>query len=95
MERELNVDAIMDGFQVIEAALKRIASALGVSMEEYKKTIELSAWVGDAELSSEQKRAVYMRGKRMKERMAYLQSLDQRKKSQVIKRKIRYQKKLP
>lgn len=124
MERELNMDAIMDGFQDIEAAWKNIETAksnliivydwifghvmmskmramamlsseLGVSMQDCEKAIELLAGAGDAELSSEQKRAVYTRDKRMKERMVYLQSFDQRKKSQMIKRKIRYQKKLP
>lgn len=124
MERELNMDTIMDGFQGIEAAFKSIETAksnliivydwifgpvmmskmramamlsseLGVSMQECEKAIELLAGAGDAELSSEQKRAVYTRDKRMKERMAYLQSFDQRKKSQMIKREIRYQKKLP
>lgn len=76
-------------------AMTRVSSELGMSMEECTKVIELLAGAGDAELSSEQKRAVYTRDKRMKERMAYLQAFDQRKKSQVIKRKIRYQKKLP
>lgn len=67
-------------------AMTRVSSELGMSMEECTKVIELLAKVGDA-----QKR----RNKRTKERIAYLQAFDQRKKSQVIKRKIRYQKKLP
>ena len=67
-------------------AMTRVSSELGMSIEECTKVIELLAKAGDA-----QKR----RNKRTKERIAYLQVFDQRKKSQVIKRKIRYQKKLP
>ena len=76
--------------------LADISARFGISLEEAEGIVRLLEVMDiSAEKYCALEKIEERKNKRMLEKNNYLQAFDQRKKSQVIKRKIRYQKKLP